>query len=173
VYEPSLVVALALKKPPAGRAMICALLRVEFPNVATVIFDHFKGSGRVPRGKGLLTAILSADASRKFHQAGDSRIRAAVLDELIPLWPELQDDLLFAKVFRWKQAAVQLPEGALKAQVRLRELLKTEHDRLHFIGDGYFRASMEIGVVTGYRAAETLLLSQRQFGRQGRKNCRK
>lgn len=161
VYEPCLVVALALKKPPAGSAMICAMLREEFPNVASVIFDHLKGPGRVPQGKGLLTAILSADASRKFYKAGDSRIIASVLDELNSLWPELQDDLLFAKVFRWQQAAVQLPEGALKAQVRLRELLKTEHAQLHFIGDGYFRASMEIGVVSGYRAADAILLAQR------------
>ena len=157
VYEPCLVVALALKKPPAGSAMICAMLREEFPNVATVIFDHLKGPGRVPPGKGLLTAILSADASRKFHKNGDGRIRAVVLEELSSLWPELQDDLLFAKVFRWQQAAVQLPEGALRAQVRLRDLLKKEHGQLHFIGDGYFRASMEIGVVTGYGAADRIL----------------
>ena len=163
VYEPSLVVALALQKPPAGGAMICAMLREELPNVATVIFDHLKGPGRVPRGKGLLTAILSADASRKFHKADDRRIRAVVLDELTPLWPEIRDDLLFSKIFRWQQAAVQLPEGALKAQVRLRELLQKEHERLHFIGDGYFRASMEIGVVTGYRAADRIL-SQGRVG---------
>ncbi|MBT3259024.1 MAG: NAD(P)-binding protein [Deltaproteobacteria bacterium] len=157
VYEPCLVVALALKKPPAGSAMICAMLREEFPHVATVIFDHLKGSGRVPQGKGLLTAILSADASRKLYKNGDGRIRAVVLDELSSLWPELQDDLLFAEVFRWQQAAVQLPEGALRAQVRLRDLLKKEHGQLHFIGDGYFRASMEIGVVTGYGAADRIL----------------
>jgi protoporphyrinogen/coproporphyrinogen III oxidase len=156
-YEPSLIVSMALKKPPAGSAMICAMLREEFANVATVVFDHLKGPGRVPRGKGLLTAILCADASRKLYGAPDHFIRATALDELTRLWPGLRKDLLFAKIFRWRQAAVQLPKGALKAQVSLRALLKKEHKRLHFIGDGYFRASMEIGVVTGYGAAERIL----------------
>lgn len=160
VYEPCLVVALALQKPPAGTAMINAMLREESPNVATVVFEHLKGSGRVPRGRGMLTAILCADASRKFYEADDNRIRTAVLEDLTRLWPQLREDLLFAEVFRWQHAAVQLPKGALKAQVRLRDELKKEHGQLHFIGDGYFRASMEIGVVTGFNAADRILTSR-------------
>jgi oxygen-dependent protoporphyrinogen oxidase len=153
-YSTSLVVALGLDRRPAAGSMINALLRREFPTVATVVLDHLKGPARVPEGRGLITAILTEPASTELFGAPEERIVRTVCDEIAGLWPEARTGLSFSRVFRWRYGGVQRPPGSLAESREMRQSLERWSSRLVVAGDGLFQASLETAVKTGHRAAE-------------------
>ena len=53
--------------------------------------------------------------------------------------------------------AVQLPPGALARQLKMRKDLDVLPASVAFAGDGLYRASMEVSLRTGYKAADRVL----------------
>ena len=83
------------------------------------------------------------------------------MGEMESLRPGFSLDILFCRVFRWTHGGVQLPPGTLKTQGSLRQELASRYRDISFAGDGLHRASMEVSLRTGYRAADHILLGIR------------
>lgn len=156
-YNPSVVVAVALAKPFVDGSFMNTFLRSQIPTLATVVQDRGKGEGRVPEGKGLATAILTKAASIRLLDQSDDAATEAVLREMDTVWPGLSREVIFTRVYRWPFGAVQLPPGALARQPEMRNALDTLDPNWAFCGDGLYRASMEVSLRTGFRAAERIL----------------
>jgi oxygen-dependent protoporphyrinogen oxidase len=156
-YTPSMVAALGLARPFGGHAFINTFLRSEIPTVAALIQDRHKGEGRIPEGRGLVTAILTRDASARLMEKPDDEAVDAVVGDLDAVWPGLCREVIFSRVYRWPFGGVQLPPGTLARQPRMREQLDGLDPNWAFAGDGLYRAGMEVSVRTGFRAAERVL----------------
>ncbi len=163
-YTPSITVAMGMAKPYSFASLMNVLVRKEFETIATVVLDHHKGGERIPPEKGLSTAILTAGASHRLLNEPDSAVTEAVLEEMDSLWRGFTKDLLFTRVYRWKHGGVQLPPGTLKSQVSLREKLESHFHNIAFAGDGLYRASLEVSLRTGYKAADRILANARLNG---------
>jgi len=155
-YTPSLVVAMGLAKPCMDASMMNTFTRKEYHTLASVVLDHYKKGGRIPHGRGLVTAILTKEMSRRLMPEPDETVIQTVLEEMNKRWPGFADDLLFTRIYRWPHAGVQLPPGTLKTQVFLRDELEARFPTAAFAGDGLHRASMEVSLKTGYRAADRM-----------------
>lgn len=159
-YNPSIVVALALSRPFADHSFMNRFLRAQIHTLATVVQDHDKGGERVPKGKGLVTVVLTKEASSRLFDKPDGEVSAAVLREADKVWPGIADEVLFYRIYRWPFGGVQLPPGALASQMVMRNELETLNPDWTFAGDGLFRASMEVSLRTGFKAAERILQPQ-------------
>lgn len=156
-YTPSVVVAMGLKKPFHSQAFMVNFLRQEIDTLATVVPDHFKGTARIPAGQGLVTAILTKNAGETLYDATDDEVAGTVLSRMDSLWPGFPANVLFTRVIRWPMGAVQLPPGALGKQVRMRKELAGLDRSIAFAGDGLYRASLEISLRTGFKAADRVM----------------
>lgn len=156
-YTPSMVVAMGLKKPFDSHSFMNNFLRDEIFTLATVVLDKFKGPGRIPKGKGLATAILTKNASEELFNKTEDEITELVLEELDSVWPGFSSDILFARVYRWPFGAVQLPPNTLVQQISMREELDKLDKSVAFAGDSLYRASMEVSLRTGFKASDRIL----------------
>jgi oxygen-dependent protoporphyrinogen oxidase len=156
-YNPSLVVALALARPLVDHSFMNTFLRAQVPTIATLVQDQGKGEGRIPKGKGLATVILTKEASAGFFDKPDGEVTRAVLREMDSLWAGLSSEVIFSRVYRWPFGGVQLPPGTLARQPRMREELEALDPNWAFAGDGLYRASMEVSLRTGFQAAKQIL----------------
>ncbi|MCP4672318.1 MAG: hypothetical protein GY857_13550, partial [Desulfobacula sp.] len=125
----------------------------------TLVLDHYKGHQRIPRGKGLATAILTKNASKTLFNKTKAEITNMVLKEMDALWNGFSSNLLFTRVYRWPFGGVQLPPGALAQHASMREDLNRMDQAIAFIGDGLYRASIEVSLQTGYSAAKRIMAS--------------
>lgn len=152
-----MVVAMGLKKPFDSHSFMNNFLRDEIFTLATVVLDKFKGPGRIPKGKGLATAILTKNASEELFNKTEDEITELVLEELDSVWPGFSSDILFARVYRWPFGAVQLPPNTLVQQISMREELDKLDKSVAFAGDSLYRASMEVSLRTGFKASDRIL----------------
>jgi len=89
----------------------------------------------------------------------DGEAVEAVLRDMDSVWPGFSGRVILSRVYRWPFGGVQLPPGTLACQSRTRERLDGLDPSWAFAGDGLYRASMEVSVRTGFRAAERILKS--------------
>ena len=156
-YSPSVVTAMALDQPYSDASMMNCVLREDFDVLGTIVFDHHKGPGRIPPGKGLVTAILSENGSRNLFSESDAMITEQVTREMDTLFPGFSDRTIFTRVYRWEHAAVQLPPGTLYRQQMTRKTIEGGLNNLYFASDGLNMASIEVSVKTGFRAADRII----------------
>lgn len=156
-YTPSIVVAMGLRKPFINHSFMNTFLRDEISTLATLVLDHYKGNQRIPKGKGLATAILTKEASEKLFNKTETEVTKTVLKELDSVWEGFSNNLLFARVYRWPFGGVQLPPGTLAQQVSMRKDLDQLDRSMAFTGDGLYRASTEVSLRTGFNAADRII----------------
>ncbi len=156
-YSPSIVVALATERRLSQISMISNLLRTDFKTLGTVICDSHKSSGRVPQGRGLLTAILCEGASRALFRASDEQISAQVIQELDLFFPKFSENLLFVKIYRWEQGALQLPAGHLLDRDSVRQYFENGIGNLYFAGESFPVSSLEASFNSGIQAANRII----------------
>jgi oxygen-dependent protoporphyrinogen oxidase len=156
-YNSSVVVALALERPFVEHSFMNTFLRAQMPTTATVVQDQGKGKGRIPTGKGLATVILTKEASARFFDKPDGEVTEGVLREMDSVWAGLSSEVIFSRVYRWPFGGVQLPPGTLARQLRMRAALEALDPNWAFAGDGLYRASMEVSLRTGFKAADRTL----------------
>ena len=159
-YAPSLVCVMGLERSHPRAAFINSTLRDEFRTIGTVVFDDRKNSNRTPEGKSLITVIVGEKASRALLNAPEDSITFEIKRELKALFPGLDREIVFSKLFRWEYAAVQLQPGALARQSQTREVLKQAYPNLYFIGDGLYNSSIEVQMKIGINAAEEIIVAQ-------------
>lgn len=156
-YNPCIVTAWGLDQPGTDHAMINNFLRKEGTVIGTVVFDDLKARSRVPAGKGLATVILRESASRSLFDAPEEKIHKAVLSDMNPVFPSFADRVSFARTYRWKHAAIQLPPGALAEKQSLRNTLARTFDRLFIASDSLEKTGIETSLKTGIAAAENAM----------------
>jgi protoporphyrinogen oxidase len=156
-YAPSLVCVMGLERSYPPAAFINNTLRDEFQTISTIIFDDQKKSNRNPEDKSLITVIVGEKAGRELLNAPEDSITLEVKRELNALFPGLDREILFEKLFRWEYAAVQLQPGALARQSQTREALKQAHPNLYFISDGLYNSSIEVQMKVAVQAAEEII----------------
>lgn len=159
-YAPSLVCVMGLERSYPQAAFINSTLRDEFRTISTVIFDDQKNSNRNPEGKSLITVIVGEKASRELLNAPEDLITFKIKKELPALFPGLDREVLFLKLFRWEYAAVQLQPGILARQSQARQALKQAYPNFYFISDGLYHSSIEVQMNVGIKAAEEIIAAQ-------------
>ena len=152
-YAPSIVCVMGLERSYPQAAFINSTLRDEFQTISTVIFDDQKNSNRNPEGKSLITVIVGEKASRDLLDAPEDSITFEVKRELNALFPGLDREILFLKLFRWEHAAVQLQPGTLARQSQTRQALRQTYPNLYFISDGLYNSSIEVQMKVAMNAA--------------------
>jgi oxygen-dependent protoporphyrinogen oxidase len=156
-YAPSVVTALAVDQEYPETSMINHLLRKDCRVLGNIIFDHHKGPHRVPGDKGLITAILCEQASRRLIDEPNDIIINEVLKEMDFLFPGFSGRLIFPRVYRWKYGAVQLRSGLVNKQDAARKALKDELPNLYFAGDGLYWSGLEVSFNTGRQTAKQII----------------
>lgn len=156
-YAPSIVIACALDHVYPDTTMINNLCRDHFSVVGTLVFDHHKGPGRVPPGKGLATAILCEQASRALLHEAEDKIVQSALREIDTVVPTFSDKLLFTRVYRWEHGAVQFPTGTISRKLTARSALEENFEDMYFAGDGLYKASLEQSFNSGKMAANNVI----------------
>ena len=171
-YAPSIITSLAVDRQYPDTSMINSLLLKDCRVLGNIIFDRHKGPHRVPEGKGLVTAILCEQASRKlFHEPNDVVINE-VLKEMDFLFPGFSGRLIFPRVYRWKYGAVQPRAGLIYKQDLARKTLKDKLDDLYFAGDGLYWSGLEISFNTGVQAAKQIIKKMGKIKKKGKKRKR-
>ncbi len=156
-YAPSVVVSMATEQPFPGTSFINNLLRKDFKVLGNLVFDHHKGIGHVPPGKGLATVILAESASRTLLDAPEEVINRQVMEELDRLFRGFSKKVIFSKIYQWKYGVVQLKPGALRQQGLTRKFLEDCFQHLYFVGDGLYRSSIEVQVYTALNVASQII----------------
>ncbi len=156
-YAPSVVNCIAIDQPSPNTSFINNLLRKDFKVLGNLVFDHHKGIKHVPPGKSLVTAILRESASRTLLDASEGVIHQRVMEELDRLFPGFSRKVIFSKIYRWKDGAVQLKPGALCQQGITRKILEDCFHHLYFVGDGLYRSSIEVQINTAVNAANQII----------------
>jgi oxygen-dependent protoporphyrinogen oxidase len=157
LYTPSIVIALAVDHEYPETSMINSLLRKDFRVLGNIIYDHHKGPFRVPQGRGLITAILCEQASRKLFDKSDDIIINEVLKEMDILYHGFSSKLIFSRVYRWEYGAVQLRPGFLSVQDKARKELEDKLNNFYIAGDGLFWSGLEVSFNTGVEAAKRVI----------------
>lgn len=158
-FTPTLKVSCLLDRPltPAAARPIYALLtpRAEEPELAGIIVDHVKHSGRVPAGRGLLTLITTPSAIPELFDAPDHEVAAALVGAAGGYVPGLADAVTTTFVHRFRDG---LPE-ATPAALRLRAgFAARPPGPVDYAGDWeYLRPSSEGAVRSAARAASRVL----------------
>jgi len=156
-YAPSIVAVMAIDHPYPDTSFINNILRKDFRILGTLVFDHHKGSGRIPSGKSLATAILCENASRTLFDVSEDIVKQEVMKEMDTLFSGFSNKVIFSKVYRWKHGAVQLTPGTLHQQTLTRKALEEDFHNLYFVGDGFYRSSTEVQINTGIKAAAQII----------------
>ncbi len=157
LYTPSIVVALATEHRLQKTSLINNLLRTEHHVLGTLTFDHHKSPTRVPQGKGLVTALLTEQASRTLWHESQEEIRDEVLREMDTLYPHFSNKLIFSRIYRWEYGGLQLPPGQLWKREAVRKCLEDGIHHLYFAGESFPISSIEASFKTAIRAAKQII----------------
>lgn len=119
-FTRAIKVSLLLDAPRTlpGQPYLLVTPRAEEGVLAGVVFDHIKHSGRVPTGKGLVTAFPNTEATREMFATGDDEVIARVVEAARRYLPGL--DCRAALVHRHPHALPECTPAALAALPRFR-----------------------------------------------------
>jgi oxygen-dependent protoporphyrinogen oxidase len=146
---------IALARAPDGlNAAYTLVPRVEHPFLGGISADHFKGPGRTPAGKGLLTLTLMSDwCDRHFDDHDDTIVRAA-LEAVEPLVPGTIDHTEFVELTRWEQQYSPVGHYAQLGEFRARTL--REDRTVHVAGEFLAAPNLNAATASGEAAAAAL-----------------
>jgi protoporphyrinogen/coproporphyrinogen III oxidase len=156
VYSPALNVYFGVDVPPAEPSALILIPQVDYPDLACVILDHNKTTGRTPPGKGLISSYWHKDwTEAHWNDPDDDIIRAAVpqIERLLPDWG---GDRTMVHVQRWKHALVTGPIGRYRDLERFKSLTPPT-SRVRFAGDSVSSSTMNSCLCSGELAADEVV----------------
>jgi oxygen-dependent protoporphyrinogen oxidase len=154
----SVTVQLGLTNPPATRAAMVMVPAAECPDLLGIVLDHNKSPDRVPAGKGMITAHLSAG----FAEHDDADAVAAALRTLSRWFGDLENQIEMRSVHRWDYVDHARPVGTYQRLAPA--VAQSRTGRIMFAGE-FPSAGIEGAVIAGRRAAEATFLHD-QTGKQ-------
>lgn len=158
-YDPCITVTLCTRTRPARDALMFMLPDEFDADLATVIFGHHIGTGRVPADRGIVNAYFMKDWCERHGQETDEALVRLAQARLLAWIPEV-DDLLAWNVQRWSRAAAISEIGDCE-RIAAFESEVDPDSPIQIIGDFLAQASMNVAVATANRAARRLIHRRR------------
>jgi protoporphyrinogen oxidase len=128
----------------------------EQPDLCGVIVDHLKARGRVPEGKGMITAFCRHEWCKANLDTPDERIVQQVLEFIKPYYGDLSDDIEDVMIGRWERVVPIMAPGRFKQVAQYQKSLNPAA-RVQFAGDlapiGGVNAALVSGEAAGRRIA--------------------
>jgi protoporphyrinogen/coproporphyrinogen III oxidase len=153
VYAPGLNVYVGTEVPTAEKSALMLIPSVDYPDLACVILDHNKTSGRAPAGKGLISTYWQKEFATKHRYDSDEDILRVTLPSVRRLLPEAGGDLATVHVQRWDRALVIGPISRYRDLERFKALTPPT-SRVRLAGDSVSSSTMNSCLCSGERAAE-------------------
>ena len=152
----SLVMHVALERPPTRKATRIRIPRCEGLPLATVAVEPGGSGGPAPEGGALVSLVATPAWSRAHLQADDSVVEKELLGALERVLPQPSVAIRFREILRYPQALPHFDVGRYRQLARLRDLQAEERARgrrLYFAGDHWLAPTLEGAVASGRRAA--------------------
>lgn len=155
-YISSVNTHLALRKRPANPATYIMAAPSEQPELCGVIVDHLKARGRVPDGKGMITAFCRHEWCRAHLDTPDAQLIDQVLGFIKPYYGDLSADVEDAMIGRWERVVPIMAKGRFKQVAQYQRAIDPAA-RVQFAGDlapiGGVNAALVSGDAAGRRIA--------------------
>jgi oxygen-dependent protoporphyrinogen oxidase len=156
VYAPALNVYVGVDVPPVEPSALILIPHVDYPDLACVILDHNKTTGRTPPGKGLISTYWHKDWSIAHWDDSNDDIIRAVLPRIHTLLPGSTGDFTTVHVQRWKHALVTGPVSRYRDLERFTSLTPAT-SRVRFAGDSMASSTINSCLCSGERAADEVI----------------
>lgn len=159
-YSSTLVVALAVKDSYRIAPEIACLYAILIPRtersvISAITNEGNKDRGRVANGK-LLLAFLSGKAGSEMIDWRDDDILAVVLKEMDEYFVGVSENMLFTRIYRWKEAMPMSPTGRSRCVAQYRKSVDGS-TKVFLAGDYTGMPCTEGAAESGRWAAETLM----------------
>ncbi len=161
-YSSAIVVAIAVNDSFSIASEVAGLFGIIIPEKERDIINAIgngdlgqKDGSRATRGK-LLMAFLSGEASSRMIDWNDGDVLAAALRETEKYLPGVSANLLFTKIYRWREAAAMSPPGRIKNIARYRKAINPS-EKIFLAGDYMSFPCTEGAAESGKWAAETIV----------------
>jgi oxygen-dependent protoporphyrinogen oxidase len=146
---------IALARAPAGLAAAYTMVpRAEHPYLGGIGADHFKGPGRAPAGKGLLTLTLTSEWCDRHFDDDDASIARAALEAVEPFVPGTIDNAEFCELTRWEQQ--YSPVGHYAQLAEFRDRTRRDDCTVQLAGEYLAAPNLNAATWSGESAARTL-----------------
>jgi oxygen-dependent protoporphyrinogen oxidase len=156
VYAPALNVYFGVDTPPVEPSALILLPQKDFPDLACVILDHNKATGRTPQGKGLISAYWQNHWANAHWDDSDESIAQHTADEVNRLLPHSVNRPDVVVVNRWKHALITGPVSRYRDLERFRAMTPPD-SRVRFAGDAVSSSTMNSCLCSGERAAREVI----------------
>ena len=160
VYNDLWKIALGVDPAPVQAATFVQIPSVEDRDITGVIFEHNKGLGRAPAGKGLLSAYAMPHWCHQHADDDDERVAELITHRLVRLLPGVDDNVEFFHVTRWHPALLMARPGTWTDLARF-HALTPRAGRVQFAGDYIGGTSTNSALASGHRAASIISGHQR------------
>jgi oxygen-dependent protoporphyrinogen oxidase len=161
-YSSTLVIALAVKDtfhiaPEIAKLYGVMIPRVERDVIAGIVNGDLgnKDKSRLGNGK-LLVAFLSGKAGKEMIDWKESDILTVVLKEMEKYFVGISGNLLFTKIYRWKEASTMSPLGRSRDVAQYRKIVDGS-TKVFLAGDYMGLPCTEEAAESGKWAAEALM----------------
>jgi len=159
-YTQCLSVAVATRVPTQSPALVVELPPREDATVALMFLNHNKCPDRAPAGRGLIECCWEARASARSFDATDDEISRRTLATVLRVFPELEGQIEFTHVTRWRRALPHTRIGSYKLIGELNARIDP-NSRIQFAADYMSAAGQNTAVEFGGRAAAALTATLR------------
>lgn len=155
-YTQCVSVAIGTTRKPDCPAFLVMLPPVEDRDIALMFLDHNKSADRVPEGRGLISCLWEAGASRRVIDDTDESLVSRTLDSLFTVFPELRGTVCFTHVTRWNRALPLTGVGTYRRIGSLNAALDRSSP-VQYAADFLSAAGQNTAVEFGSRAAHRLI----------------
>ena len=158
-YSSTVNISIGLKNKLSGRKLSkfygLWLPKGERKNIAAISVESRKNGDRVASGE-VLNVMLSGSAGKKLQNLEEEKITKLILEELSTYFPNISEDIAFAKITRWPYAEPMSYPGRSKNINEYREKTAS-NSRIFLAGDYMGMPFTEGAAETGTWAAATIL----------------
>lgn len=155
-YTQCVTVALAFKTRPDCASFLVQMPTCEDPDVALMFLDHNKSSDRAPPGKALIDCHWETDAASSVIDEPDECIIDRSMKTVLRVFPELQGQLEFGHVTRWKHALPWTRVGSYRLIADFNAGLDPTSP-IQYASDYMSSAGQNSVIALGRRAAENIV----------------
>ena len=135
-----------------------ALFPPESPTFLTMVTNLVATTpDAAPAGKTLVHALIIGEHARSLFSSDDDEVVRLVLEEMRRFFPDMPEQPLFARVYRWPEAFCLSPGGMLRDVQDMRVQLDGRVRGLFLAGDYTRLPSLNGAMRSGVDAAEASL----------------
>ena len=154
-YSCDIVISLCLKSEPAIDATLAQVPESVDKELAAVVIDNKKGSGRVPPGKGMVTVHFLDSWGKRMFNEPDEKIIEEAIKSVSKVIPEVATELETCNIERWPLAATLSVPGTFKKLAGFMDDIDP-NSQVQLSGDYMSLSSVNVSVATSKVAVENI-----------------